>query len=115
MEKASANGWTLLGCQVATCTCILNKSLSINRAQTGVTNSIGCEANLNSSASNLPVHVAVRSYSLLLPSDVDHINASQRVQLRLIQSDHRGGFCDCWAVTNLTIRFTASNLEATSV
>ena len=94
---------------------IINKSLSINRVQTGVANSIDCEANLTSSAGDLPVHVAVRSYSLQLLSDVDHINASQRVQLRLVQSDHRGGFCDCWAISNLTIRFTASNLEATSM
>ena len=74
MEKASANGWTLLGCQVATCACVLN--LSIDRVQTGVTSySTGCEAMLTSSVGDLPVHVTVRSYSLLFPSDVDHINA----------------------------------------
>ena len=69
----------------------------------------GCENNLTSSAGNLPVHVAVRSYSLQLPSDIDHINASQRVQLRLVQSDHRGGFCDCWAVSNLRLTLVESS------
>ena len=111
---ASANGWTLLGRQVATL--YLHIKLHDNNiygVQTGITNSTGCEANLTSSAGNLPVHVSVRSYSLQLPSDVDHINASQRVQLRLVQSDHRGGFCDCWAVSNLTAQ--ASNLEVTSM
>ena len=85
--------------------------LSIDCVQTGIVLTTGCDAILTSSAGNLPVHVTVRSYSLQLPNDVNHINASQRVQLRLVQSDHRGGFCDCWAVSNLTV----SNLEATSM
>jgi hypothetical protein len=81
--------------------------------ETEIDTSIGCESSLTSSAGDAQIHVTVRSYSLLFPSDVDHINGSQRIQLRLVQSDHRGGFCDCWAVSNLTIRFIASNLEAT--
>ena len=24
-------------------------------------------------------------------------------QFRFVQSEHRGGFCDCWAVANLTL------------
>ena len=73
-----------------------------------------CEANLPTSVADMPVHVTVRSYSLLFPSDIDYINSSQRVQLRLVQSDHRGGFCDCWAVSSLNISFaTSSYLDVT--
>ena len=72
---------------------------------------IDCEENLTTSAADMPVHVTVRSYSLLFPSDIDHINSSQRVQLRLVQSDHRGGFCDCWAVSDLKLKFMESNLS----
>ena len=73
------------------------------------------EANLSSQAGNAPVHVTVRSYSLLIPSDIDHINSSQRVQLRFVQSDHRGGFCDCWAVYNLSLTFVESSTVTVSV
>ena len=35
------------------------------------------------------------------------LNGSQELQdssqIRFIQMDHRGGFCDCWAVANLTL------------
>ena len=72
-----------------------------------------CEANLTTSAADMPVIVTVRSYSLMFPSDIDHVNSSQRVQLRLVQSDHRGGFCDCWAVSNLSISFISSDVEVT--
>ena len=71
----------------------------------------GCENDLTSSAGDLPVHVTVRSYSLQLPRDIDHINASQRVQLRLVQSDHRGGLCDCWAVSNLRLTLVESSTK----
>ena len=81
--------------------------------QTEIANMTECEANLTTSAADMPVHVTVRSYSLLFPSDVDHINSSQRVQLRLVQSDHRGGFCDCWAVSNLSISFITLDLKVT--
>lgn len=70
-----------------------------------------CEANLTTSAADMPVVATVRSYSVMFPSDIDHVNSSQRVQVRLVQSDHRGGFCDCWAVSNLNISYIASNLE----
>ena len=80
---------------------------------TETTDVTDCEANLTTSAADMPVHVTVRSYSLLFPSDIDHINSSQRVQLRLVQSDHRGGFCDCWAVSNLNISFILMDLEVT--
>ena len=68
-----------------------------------------CENNLTTSASEMPVHVSVRSYRQLFPSDIDHVNNSQRVQLRLVQSDHRGGFCDCWAVSDLSVSFGHSS------
>ncbi len=70
-----------------------------------------CEANLTTSAADMPVITTLRSYSIMFPSDVDNVNSSQRVQVRVVQSDHRGGFCDCWAVSNLNISFTESNLE----
>ena len=82
-----------------------------NFVQTETTDVTDCETNLTTSAADMPVHVTVRSYSLLFPSDIDHINSSQRVQLRLVQSDHRGGFCDCWTVSNLNISFVASNQQ----
>ena len=75
-------------------------------SQTETANNLtDCEVNLTTSAANTAVHVSVRSYSQLFPSDIDHVNDSQRVQLRLVQSDHRGGFCDCWAVSDLNISF----------
>ena len=79
--------------------------------ETEITNVTDCEANLTTSAADMPVIVTVRSYSLIFPSDIDHINSSQRVQLRLVQLDHRGGFCDCWGVSNLSISFISSDVE----
>ena len=79
---------------------------------TEATNMTDCEANLTTSAANMPVHVTVRSYSLLFPSDIDYVNSSQRVQLRLAQSDHRGGFCDCWVVSDLKLKFVESNFSS---
>jgi hypothetical protein len=70
-----------------------------------------CEANLTTSAADIPVIATFRSYNAMFPSDIDYVNSSQRVQVRLVQSDHRGGFCDCWAVSNLNISFTESNIE----
>ena len=35
------------------------------------------------------------------------------VQFRFAQLDHRGGFCDCWAVANLTV--TPPNGQATEL
>ena len=117
-----ANGWTLLTCQVncLVCDCfhtwlpIIIMMFMLIFSDTGIDNNTDCETNLTTSAADMPVYVTVRSYSLLFPSDIsDHINSSQRVQLRLVQSDHRGGFCDCWAVSNLNISFTASDQEVT--
>ena len=74
-----------------------------------------CEANLTTSAADMPVIATVRSYNVMFPVDIDHINSSlrSRVQVRLVQSDHRGGFCDCWAVSNLNISYIVSDLEVT--
>ena len=80
----------------------------------GATNIVtDCKTNLTTSAAVMPVHITVRSYSLLFPNDIDHVNCSQRVQLRLVQSDHRGGFCDCWAVSNLNISSETLNQQVT--
>lgn len=68
-----------------------------------------CEYNLTSSAGDAQIRVSVRRYSLLFPSDVDRVSNDQRIQLRLVQSDHRGGFCDCWAVSDLNLTFVNSN------
>ena len=70
-----------------------------------------CETNLSLTTGNTVqvVKVTVRTYRLQFQSDISQVNSSQRIQLRFIQSDHRGGFCDCWAVTDLTANFTESN------
>ena len=45
-------------------------------------------------------YMAVRSYS----TSIGGIALSELpVQFRFVQLDHRGGFCDCWAVANLTV------------
>ena len=45
-------------------------------------------------------HVSVTTYS----ARIDRIIASALpVQFRFVQSEHRGGFCDCWALANLTV------------
>ena len=45
-------------------------------------------------------YMSVRSYS----TSIDDIALSALpVQFRFFQLDHRGGFCDCWAVANLTV------------
>ena len=45
-------------------------------------------------------YMAVRSYS----TSIGGIALSALpVQLRFVQLDHRVGFCDCWAVANLTV------------
>ena len=67
-----------------------------------------CRKNFTSTADGVSViQVTFRSYTLLFPANniIDHVNSSQRVQFRFVQSDHRGGFCDCWAVVHLNISF----------
>ena len=49
------------------------------------------------------VYLTVRSYRLQFPTSDNDNHGQQTSQLRFIQSDHRGGYCDCWAVTNLSI------------
>ena len=72
-----------------------------------------CEENLTSTVSTLPVHIRVRPYKLQFPSANNSGNVKfnnfQRFQLRLVQPDNRGGFCDCWGVTNLTLSFRNSS------
>ena len=47
-------------------------------------------------------YMVVRSYS----TSIDGITLSALpVQFRFVQLDHRGGFCDCWAVANLTVTY----------
>ena len=65
------------------------------------------ESNLTSLAGPT-IRVTIRSYSLLFPHDNVKINNNQRIQLRLVQSDHRGGFCDCWAVSSLKLSLAES-------
>ena len=44
--------------------------------------------------------VSMTNYS----ASIDRIIASELpVQFRFVQLEHRGGFCDCWAVANLTV------------
>ena len=62
------------------------------------------------SVGNNAIAANVRSYSVVLPN-VSSISNDQRIQLRLVQSDHRGGFCDCWAVSNLTLRLEDSTVH----
>jgi hypothetical protein len=63
----------------------------------------GCESfPLTPSVGNYAIGANVRSYSAVIPNIIS-ISDDQRVQLRLVQSDHRGGFCDCWAVSDLTL------------
>ena len=55
-------------------------------------------------------YMAVRSYS----TSIGGIALSALpVQFRFVQLDHRGGFCDCWAVANLTV--TPPNGQATEL
>lgn len=70
--------------------------------------------NLTSAFCDLPVKITVRSFSLLFPTDISQVNDSQfGVELRFVQSDHRGGFCDCWALTQLDIVEASENTEST--
>ena len=45
-------------------------------------------------------YMAVRSYSTSLGGMA---LSALPVQFRFVQLDHRGGFCNCWAVANLTV------------
>ena len=40
------------------------------------------------------------------------IEANTSIQIRFIQQEHRGGFCDCWALANLSIIHSDSVREA---
>ena len=136
MAAALVNGWTLQICQVNMHAPNINHVDLHNKATSGyrclvsvcgtiqlayvshnniiiteTTSLTNCEANLTTSAANMPVHTSVRSHSQLFPSDIDQVNDSQQLQLRLVQSDHRGGFCDCWTVSNLSISFEASDID----
>ena len=55
-------------------------------------------------------YMAVRSY---LTSIGGIALSALPVQFRLAQLDHRGGFCDCWGVVNLTV--TPPNGQATEL
>ena len=73
----------------------------------------GCESfPLTSSVGNNDIRANVRSYSTVI-HNINSISDDQRVQLRLVQSDHRGGFCDCWAVSDLTLRHEDSTVHET--
>lgn len=41
-------------------------------------------------------------------SNVANGSANELFQFRFVQQEHRGGFCDCWAVANLTLTHLAS-------
>ena len=52
-----------------------------------------CETeNLTSRIKNASITVSVCNYTLLVRPN------KQCGQLRIVQLDHRGGYCDCWAV-----------------
>ena len=54
--------------------------------------------------------MVVRGYS----ANIEDIALSALpIQFRFVQFDHCGGFCDCWAVANLTA--TPSNGQATEL
>ena len=55
-------------------------------------------------------YMAVRSY---LASIGGIALSALPVQFRFVQLDHRGGFCDCWAVANFTV--TPLNGQATEL
>jgi hypothetical protein len=75
------------------------------------TGSNGCESfALTPSVGDDAIKANVRSYSAVIPN-INSISDDQRVQLRLVQSDHRGGFCDCWAVSDLTLRHEDSTVH----
>ena len=70
-----------------------------------------CESfTLTPSDGNEGIGANVRSYSAVLPN-VTMIDGGHRIQLRLVQSDHRGGFCDCWAVSNLALKLESSKFH----
>ena len=76
--------------------------------------------NLTSTFNDLPVLIRVQTYSTSVPfpgsNTSDEIDSNQRIQLRLVQSDHRGGFCDCWAVTHLNVtNITTSEVDPISL
>ena len=52
--------------------------------------------------------VVVRGYSASIE---DLVLSALPIQFRFVQLEHRGGFCDCWAVANLTV--TPPNGQAT--
>ena len=54
-------------------------------------------------------YMAVRSYS----TSIGIALSALPVQFRFVQLDHRGGFCNCWAVANLTV--TPPNGQATEL
>ena len=75
------------------------------------TGSNGCESfPLTPSVGNDDIRANVRSYSAVIPN-INPISDDQRIQLRLVQSDHRGGFCDCWAVSDLTLTHEDSTVH----
>ena len=47
-------------------------------------------------------YMVVRSYSTSIGGIALALSALP-VQFRFVQMNHRGGFCDCWAVANLTV------------
>ena len=51
------------------------------------------------------VNIALSGENVMVSVRMTHIvsTAFQYAdELRLVQGEHRGGFCDCWAVANLT-------------
>ena len=54
--------------------------------------------------------VVIRGYTVSIE---DVALSALPIQFRFIQLDHCGGFCDCWAVANLTV--TPPNGQATEL
>ena len=49
-------------------------------------------------------------------ADLRHLNrlvqcSFSSLRFRFIQKEHRGGFCDCWAVANLTATLTSGEVR----
>ena len=87
---------------------LLNNQLYNNALLSGLSCIAGAVTSIMTKSSS-----DVAGYYIMV--DLSNIRLDQcsfnHLQFRFIQREHRGGFCDCWAVANLTATLTSGEVK----
>lgn len=62
------------------------------------------ESELFNYNTTMMAHIQMARYIVELDKTfVDHFTAKDFIQFQFIQVEHRGGFCNCWSISNLKV------------